>query len=261
MTGRFALEWRSAAGLSWLTWEGAGVEAAFPTRAGGVSAPPFSSLNLSFTVGDDVANVRENRRRLCAAIGLRTDRLVVSRQVHGSTLRWVGEGEAGRGALDQSDGIADCDGLLTAACDLGLGVTTADCLPVVIVALTDEGSALAVVHAGWRGVLERIVGQAAAALARRGRLLAAVIGPSIGPCCFVVDEDLAARFASRSPDVVRGSHVDLWAAAAADLTAAGVPAMDLTVTGVCTSCDRRFFSHRRDDGLTGRHLTVAWRHG
>lgn len=259
MGERFVLEWREAAGLRWLAWEGAGMVAVFPTREGGVSAAPWDTLDLGLSVGDEPAHVLENRRRLCAAVGLPLDRLVVPHQVHSTTIGWVGEAEAGRGALDVATAIADCDGLLTDVPDLGLAVSWADCLPVVIAAAGDDGVVLAVAHAGWRGALDGIIGKAAVALARRGRLLGAVVGPSIGPCCFVVDEALRARFAARFPGVVRGNAVDLWAAATADLVASGVPSGDITVAGICTADDERFFSHRRDHGSTGRHLGVAWR--
>jgi YfiH family protein len=261
MSERFVLEWREAAGLRWLVWEGAGVVAVFPTRQGGVSAPPWDTLNLGLSVGDEPAHVLENRLRLCAAVGLPLDRLVVPHQVHGTTLRWVGETEAACGARDLATAIEACDGLLTEVPDLGLAISTADCLPVVIAAATEDGVALAAVHAGWRGTLEGIVGQAAVALARRGRLLGAVVGPSIGPCCFVVDDGLRARFAARFPGAARGNAVDLWAAAATDLSAAGVPSGGIAVAGVCTASDAAFFSHRRDQGSTGRHLAIAWRRG
>lgn len=258
MSAPFKLEWRSDAGMRWLSWEGGGASAAFPTRAGGVSPAPWNTLNLGFSVEDAAAHVLENRRRFAAALDLSLDRLVVPRQVHGSELRWVGDAEAGRGASSAQGAIADCDGLLSEAPGLGLAVSTADCLPIVIVADGEEGVALASVHAGWRGVLAGIAGRAAAELAGHGRLLGAVIGPSIGPCCFVVDDALRARFGARFPGATRAAAVDLWEAARADLLAAGVPAAGLTVSGVCTCCDRAFYSHRRDAGLTGRHLTVAW---
>jgi len=255
----FLLEWREAQGLHWLAWEGAGVAAAFPTREGGVSPAPYDALNLSLSVGDAPAAVLENRRRLCAAVGVSQERLVVPGQVHGTALALVGEAEAGRGAGDRETVIHDHDGLLTSAPGLGLAVSYADCVPVVIAACDDDGPTLAAVHAGWRGMIAGIVGKAAAALARRGRLRGAVIGPSIGPCCFAVDDALRARFAARFPGSAGGHAVDLWACARADLEAAGVPPAGITVTAVCTSSDARFFSHRRDHGLTGRHLAIAWR--
>jgi polyphenol oxidase len=255
----FQMDWREAAGLSWLQWEGAGVAAAFPSREGGVSPAPFGSLNLGLSVADEPANVLENRRRFCAALGVGHERLVVPGQVHGTALAWVGEAEAGRGALDRETVIHDHDGLLTAAPALGLGASYADCVPVVIAASGADGPEVAVVHAGWRGMLAGIVGQAAAALSCRGRLLGAVVGPSIGPCCFTVDEALRRRFDDRFPGVAGESTVDLWACATRELAAAGVPAQAVTSAALCTAGDERFFSHRRDHGSTGRHLAIAWR--
>jgi len=258
---RFTLEWRTDDGLRWLRWGGAGVEAAFPTREGGLSAGPYATLNLGLAVGDDPATVLANRRRFAAAIGLALERWVVPAQVHGTRLAAVAEADAGRGARDLATTVADTDALLTGAPGLGLVVSHADCVPVVVVAAGDDGPALATVHAGWRGMLDGIVERAAATLARRGRPLGAVVGPSIGPCCFTVDDRLRRRFDARFPGVVEGGAVDLWACAARQLVAAGVPAEEITSTGLCTSCDRRFFSHRRDRGASGRHLSVAWRSG
>jgi len=253
------VEWREAGGVRWLQWQGAGVVAAFPTREGGVSPAPCDSLNLGLSVDDEPDNVLENRRRFCSAVGMRQERLVVPGQVHGTALDWVGETEAGRGAFDGETVIHDHDGLLTATSSLGLAVSYADCVPVVIAARGADGPEFAVVHAGWRGMLAGIVGQAAAALARRGRLLGAVVGPSIGPCCFSVDQELRARFDARFPGSAGESTVDLWACVRRDLEAAGVPPAAVTVTALCTASDGRFFSHRRDRGSTGRHLAIAWR--
>ena len=257
MTG-FVCEWRAEGGLRWLRWGGAGVEAAFPSREGGLSAGPYATLNLGLAVGDDPAAVLENRRRLGTAIGLEVERWVVPSQVHGRHLVEVGEAEAGRGARDLTSTIAETDALLTAAPGLGLAVSHADCVPVVIAAAGREGPVVAAVHAGWRGMLDGIVEDAAAALTRRGRPLGAVVGPSIGPCCFTVDDGLRRRFDARFPGVVTDATVDLWECAARQLRAAGVPAGEITLTRLCTSCDGRFFSHRRDKGVTGRHLSPAW---
>ena len=260
MSETFSLEWREAGGLSWLAWEGAGVAAAFPTREGGVSPAPYDSLNLGLSVADEPANVLANRRHWCAAVGLAVDRLVVPGQVHGTALVEVGAAEAGRGSLDPDDVIKETDALLTAVPGIGLAVSYADCVPVAIAARdADGGPMLATVHAGWRGMLAGIVGQAAEALARRGRLLGAVVGPSIGPSRFGVDDAVRARFAARFPGSAGASTVDLWRCARLELEAAGLPPAAVTVAGLCTASDARFFSHRRDRGLTGRHLAIAWR--
>jgi YfiH family protein len=259
MNEPFTLEWRETDALRWLQWEGAGVAAAFPTRDGGVSPAPFDSLNLGLSTDDAPVNVLENRRRLCAAVGVPQERLVVPGQVHGTGLAWVGDADAGRGAFDRETVIHDHDGLLTSAAGMGLAVSYADCVPVVIVARGADGPELTAVHAGWRGMLAGIVGQAAEALAHRGRLVGAVVGPSIGPCCFTVDEGLRSRFDTRFPGSVADGAVDLWACARRDLEAAGVPPAAVSVAALCTADDVRFFSHRRDHGMTGRHLAIAWR--
>ena len=252
-------EWQERDGVSWLAWEAGGVTVAFPARQGGVSAPPFDSLNLGLSVEDRPEDVLENRRRFCAAVGLPQERLVIPGQVHGTTLAWVGEAEAGRGAFDSPSVIREHDGLLTRAAGLGLGISYADCVPVVIVADGEEGPAFATVHAGWRGMIAGIVGKAAGKLARGRRLVAAVVGPSIGPCCFAVGEELRRRFEARFPGSAGATTVDLWRCARMDLEAAGVPVGAISVAGLCTASDGRFFSHRRDAGATGRHLAVAWR--
>jgi hypothetical protein len=160
MAERFGLEWRGAGAVRWLQWEGAGVAVAFPTRDGGVSPAPYASLNLGLSTDDEPGNVLENRRRLCAAVGLPQERLVVPGQVHGTALTWVGEADAGRGAFDRQTVVHDHDGLLTAASEVGLAVSYADCVPVVIAARGADGPELAAVHAGWRGMLAGIVGPA-----------------------------------------------------------------------------------------------------
>ena len=259
VAGADHFEWRERDGVSWLAWEAIGVSAAFPAREGGVSAPPFDSLNLGLSVNDRAQDVLENRRRLCAAIGLPPERLVVPGQVHGTTLAWVGEAEAGRGALDSPSVIREHDGLLTEAAGLGLVISYADCVPVVVVAEGAEGPLFATVHAGWRGMIAGIAARAAAELAARGRLVAAAVGPSIGPCCFTVDDGVRRRFQARFPGSSGATTVDLWRCASMDLEAAGVPAAAISVAGLCTASDERFFSHRRDAGATGRHLAVAWR--
>ena len=118
------------------------------------------------------------------------------------TARPCGGSERPRRAAARSTArrvIGEHDGLLTAAAGLGLVISYADCVPIVIVAEGEEGPLYATVHAGWRGMIAGIGGLAAAELGRRGRLVAAAMGPSIGPCCFAVDDGLRRRFEARYP--------------------------------------------------------------
>jgi hypothetical protein len=222
----------------------------FTTREGGVSTGAFESLNLSATVGDDPALVRENWRRLREATGLAFARV---RQVHGCR---VVEAEAGTEPVEEADGVT------TSASGVAACVSVADCVPVL---LADPRSrAVAAVHAGWRGT---IGGAAVAGVkvlvdrygARPGEILAA-IGPGIGPCCFEVSRDLAVRFRDEVGPVTasprdHGSRVDLWRANEVLLRRAGLRRDQIETLGRCTSCEERtFFSHRRDRGVTGRHV-------
>jgi hypothetical protein len=207
-------------------------------------------LNLSATVGDDPAHVRENWDRLRAATGLDFARV---RQVHGCR---VVEAEAGTEPVEEADVVA------TASPGVAACVSVADCVPVL---LADPGSgAVAAVHAGWRGTIGGAAAAGVKALvdrhgARPGDLLAA-IGPGIGPCCFEVSRDLAVRFRDEVGPVTatprdHGSRVDLWRANELLLRRAGVARRRIETLGRCTSCeDGKFFSHRRDRGITGRHV-------
>lgn len=245
--------------LLWLATEGAGWRLAFGTRLGGVSEGPYESLNIGLSVGDQPPAVLENRRRFLAAVGLSLDDLVVPGQVHGVAVRLVGDGERGRGARSRETVVDDTDALLTQTAGLPLMVSFADCVPVFLAAELDAGrTALALAHAGWRGMLAGVISETAAALRRLGRLTAAVVGPSIGPCCFAVGDTVGSALEARFPGVWRDGRVDLWACAAQELASAGLPPQAIANPRLCTSCDRRFYSHRRDQGLSGRQAAVAW---
>lgn len=260
MTGGGLVAWREAAGVTYLDLSdalGAPVRALFSTRLGGVSPPPFATLNLGRRTPDDPARVEENWRRFGRAGGFPPERVVTGEQVHGARVGVVRRAGDAPGA---------CDALVTAAAGPVLAVLAADCVPIYIVSRRPPAVALA--HAGWRGTLAGVGPAAAAALAEAAgvspRELAAVIGPSIGPCCYPVGEEVAAAFVRAfGPEAVRpgevAPRVDLWAANRAALLAAGLPAGQVHVAGLCTSCRRDvFFSHRAEGGRTGRMAAVAW---
>jgi YfiH family protein len=216
----------------------------FTTRAGGASSSPFNSLNFGDLVGDDPAAVAENWRQLGETTGLGFARV---RQVHGTQ---VVSGAAPTTPREEADGVISITAGV-AAC-----VAVADCVPILLA--RPDGSAVAAVHAGWRGTLAGVAGEGVRALAAGGDGEAplAVIGPSIGPCCYQVSDQLAAQFAAAfGPRVVqrgeRGPRLDLWAANERALRDAGV--VRVAVLRRCTACEPRlFFSHRRDGGRTGR---------
>jgi YfiH family protein len=207
-----------------------GGTALFTTRRGGVSEGPYASLNLGSWTDDDSQRVEENRERVREQAGM--ERLAQGRQVHGTRI-----------AVD-AQGIEEADGQVTTRPGVAAIVLVADCLPVALAGPAGVG----VVHAGWRGLAAGVL---EAGVEAAGAVCAA-IGPGIGPCCYEVGDDVRAVFGTTEPTL------DLKAIARGRLEAAGV--REIHDCGLCTSCDaERFFSHRRDRGVTGRQAGLAWR--
>jgi polyphenol oxidase len=149
-----------------------------------------------------------------------------------------------------------CDGLWSDEPEQPMLLLTADCVPVALARANGTGPALAVLHVGWRGLLAGIVASAARELGG-GRLRAAV-GPSIGPCCYEVGDDVAEPFRARfGRDVVREGKLDLWRSTELALREAGCEAVERI--DLCTFCHPElFFSHRRDRGITGRQGVIGY---
>jgi len=228
-----------------IRWEAPGpFEVAFSTRLGGVSGAAFESLNLGLLTDDEPANVEENRRRLCDAVGADPGRLSMNRQVHAAVVNRAQAGERGR----------DGDGLWTDEPGLPMLKVTADCLPVAL-ARTNGRPALALLHAGRLGLIEGILDAGVATL---GGKIAAIIGPGIGPCCYEVGDEIADAYRSRfGARALRGRNLDLWEVGERILHDAGVAAVERL--DLCTACDpERFFSHRRDAGVTGRQGVIGY---
>jgi YfiH family protein len=211
-----------------------GGTALFTTRRGGVSEGPFASLNLGPRTDDDAERIGENRARVERLTG---GRLAQAHQVHGTDV------------VADPDARPDADGQVTARPGVAAIALTADCLPIALVAPEGVG----MLHAGWRGLAGGVIANGVEALRRLGaERIAAAIGPGAGPCCYEVGDEVHAAFGTS------GRTVDLKAIARARLEAAGVEMVH--DCGLCTIHDpERFFSHRRDDGVTGRQAGVAWR--
>jgi YfiH family protein len=229
-----------------------GGRVAFSTRQGGVSEGPYESLNLGILTDDDPGAVRENRALLAASCGLGIDRVAMGWQVHGVDIQeWHAPPENGS-YEDPSVDARKVDGHVTSVPGLGLLVLVADCLPVALVA----PGRVAMVHCGWRGLAGGIVERALAEFDFRGPVSAA-IGPGIGPCHYEVGQEVLGAFADLD-GVASGRMLDLKAVAAAKLTNAGVD--HVHDVDRCTYCEPDvFFSHRRDNGVTGRQGGMAWR--
>ncbi len=181
----------SLALLTWPALDESGADAAVTARSGGVSSGPYATLNLSLSVGDDPANVLENRSRLAAGFGARLDDFVFAGQVHGAGVRVVGEADRGRGAFSLAGAVPDTDALVTRSPGVVLAILTADCVPIVL--HDPVAGVLACVHAGWRGTVARVSAAAVAAMQSLGSRpsdLIAGIGPAIAPARYQVGPDV-----------------------------------------------------------------------
>ncbi len=234
-----------------------GLNHAVMTRIGGVSQGPYATLNLGHTVGDDLAAVEENHRRVFGALGLEGGQVVSPHQVHSARVGVVGR--AHLGTVQPST-----DALLTEAPAVPLLMRFGDCAPVLF--FDPARRVVGIAHAGWRGVVEGIVEATVRALTERLGCdpagLWAGIGPTIGPCCYEVGPEVVVAVEAACPPgagVVRRvdgrSYLDLPAAVQAQLCAAGVERVE--DSGLCTSCRvDEFFSHRAERGRTGRFGVV-----
>lgn len=246
---------------------------AFFTRLGGVSPPPWDSLNFLASVGDDPAAVIENRRRAASALGLRPERLYFLSQVHGSAFRVLDDSE------DWDEVVRSVgDITLSRTAGVGCGVRTADCVPVLLA--DPRSGAVAAIHSGWRGTADRVVMTGVRALRElaggEGELIAA-IGPHIEACCFEVGDDVARELAGAStagesavllqspkdprdpknPKSPGKPHVDLRRIVRAQLEEVGLAPGSIDDVRGCTVCNvTQFHSFRRDRDRSGRLLSA-----
>jgi YfiH family protein len=230
--------------LSWPALDRLGAEVMVTTRHGGVSAGPYASLNLSFSVGDDPASVRENRQRVAAALGAGLGEFVFARQVHGGRAEIVSDADRGRGTLEAGDAIPDADALVTRDPGTVLAILVGDCVPIVL--YDPVAQVLAGVHAGWRGTVAGVTRAALAAMAGLGSRPADVLaglGPAIAPDRYQVGDDVRqgviAVLRDDAASVLRPDGtgrwlLDLWSANRMMLARAGVPEEQIHVAAVPT---------------------------
>ena len=234
----------------------AGFPHGFSTRVGGVSPPPWDSLNLGGSCGDQPDRVSENFRRFCAAVGTDPERLVKNQQVHGDSVRTVTGADVT--SFPGQPGTVEADGLLTQERGVCLAAFSADCIPVLL--CDPVKKAACAVHAGWRGtalgIAARGVERMAQVCGSDPRDVLAAIGPGISACCFETHADVpdglrAHMGAGAEPFLhpIPGTdkyHVDLKGANRSWLLQAGLLPEHIAVCGACTACETEtFWSHRR----------------
>jgi polyphenol oxidase len=224
-----------------------GAFALFSTRHGGISKPPYDTLNLGLLTGDEKHRVMQNRHRLADRLEVAPDRVGMGWQVHGADLQVWRQFMRSRFADPHAD-LAKVDGHVTSDDWFALLVLVADCLPVAL----SDGHRAAMLHCGWRGIAAGILERA---LEHFDGTPEAAVGPGIGRCCYEVGEEVLAAF-SDLDGVADGRMLDLRAVVARRLERAGVRQVEHV--DLCTSCNPElFFSHRRDGPETGRQCGVA----
>ena len=234
---------------------------AFCTREGGVSEDDYQSLNMSFREGDEEFHVLQNWNKLAGSFGIPMENFLVLNQVHRDGILVIPP----RGEYFTSREGLDYDAIVTNRTHLAICIKTADCAPIFVV--DPENKVIAAVHAGWRGTAAGISAKVVRLMQNqygsRPSALLAAIGPSIGRCCYEVDEPAAAAFCSHKNAkafLLPGKRKDRWMldlaqANRGQLAESGVPDAGIDVSGLCTVCRQdAFFSHRGSGGVTGRQI-------
>ena len=235
---------------------------AFTTRMGGVSTGDCTSMNLSFTRGDDEAAVRENYRRIAAALGTDAKQFVCSDQTHTTNVRRVTKADAGKGVVIPKD-YTDVDGLITNEPGIVLSTFYADCVPLYFVDPVHRAIGLS--HSGWRGTVNKMGQVTIEAMKRefgsRAADLYCAIGPSICQDCYEISRDVAEEFMKAFPEHVNDIllqkseekfQLDLWKANEIVMLESGILPEHLAVTNICTRCNpTELFSHRASKGKRG----------
>ncbi|RZT23023.1 peptidoglycan editing factor PgeF [Fictibacillus sp. BK138] len=250
------------------------ITAGFTMRAGGYSPMPFNSLNMGFHVKDNPRYVQDNRKTFADEINFPIQNWVGSKQVHGTKIVEVTEENRGRGSLDFETAIPDADGLYTKVENVLLTSLYADCVPLYF--YSPKNNLIGLAHAGWRGTVGKIGPKMVELWCEKENEdiheIKAAIGPAIGECCYEVDEKVirevkAALNKKEDPDVFTANKNDRYQLNLQRLNEilllqAGVLPENIIVSQQCTSCENSlFFSHRKDNGKTGRMMSFIGRKG
>lgn len=266
----------SALGLKAQVLNLPGLAHVFTTRMGGVSTGEFASLNLKYPVDDKDetggdAHVTENRRRVCESLNLPFERMVACQQVHEAVVQTVTSAEAGRGARSHADGFPGTDGLLSAEAGIALMVMVADCYPVLMA--DPVRRVAAAVHSGWRGTQKGIAVVALEQMIAQGCKpgdIRLAIGPGIGYARFEVGPEVVAAFGDAidasdpqvcvpQPDGSGKYRLNLPEILRRQALAAGLDPAHVEIVPGCTLSDERFYSYRRQQGVTGRQAgLIGW---
>lgn len=227
-------------------------------RTGGISPPPFDSLNTNASSGDVNSNVQENRKRVCEAIGANLRDVVIIDVCHGDQVAIVSEA----GEIN-SDDLRNADALITKRPGACLFLSTADCNPLFMFDPVSKQIGLA--HIGWRGVAANLAEKFVKAMCENGcndpSQLVAALGPSIGPCCYRMRNPAQLTMPGWSQYLSTGSDgltaIDLWSPVRDQLVSAGLKIESIELPNICTACNtQHFFSFWAEKPATGRFPSV-----
>ncbi len=253
--------------LTWPAFDPFPVDVMVTTRHGGVSSGCYATLNLALHVGDNPADVLENRRRAAAMVGSDPGDFVYCNQAHGRGARIVTGDDRGRGAKSLEDAIGQTDALVTSSPGTVLVVTVADCVPIVL--YDRRAHVIACVHAGWRGTVKRVAEAALQAMEQLGshpENVIAGLGPAIAPDRYQVGDEVAGAvqesFGRHAEAVLRPDGagkwlLDLWTANLILLSEAGVPRDRIHVAAVPSGADPGLFFSDRANRPCGRFGLIA----
>lgn len=258
--GKEQLEYREKGGVYYLSFpilENSGlVKHGFSTRFGGVSEGCYSTMNFSFSRGDEKEHVLENYRRISNALGVDENRMVLSHQTHTTNVRVVTAEDAGKGVIKERD-YRDVDGLITNVPGITLVTFYADCVPLYF--LDPVHKAIGLSHSGWRGTVKRMGQVTIEAMGRnygtKPEDVIACIGPSICQDCYEIGEEVAEEFKTGFDpgyweelllDKKNGKYqLDLWRSNELIFLEAGIRPEHIQITDICTHCNPdALFSHR-----------------
>lgn len=238
-----------------------GLTAGITARGGGVSAQPWATLNCALHVGDRDEDVIENRRRVSEALHFALEDWTSAEQTHGCRIQVVQAADRGRGSMSRTTAFADTDGLVTDVRGVLLTTCYADCVPLYVV--DPKQGAIGIAHAGWKGTAQQIAIKIVQIMEQtygsKAEDMFAAIGPSIGACCYEVDDRVVEAIGLPAPMRQENGRymLDLKEANRQFMIRAGIKPNNIERSAYCTSCRTDlFFSHRAEEGRTGR--MAAW---
>jgi polyphenol oxidase len=247
-----------------------GLAAGMTTKNGGASKGNYETLNLGFHVGDDRSDVCINRGKVSELLKFPLNTWVGAEQTHGIHLKKISKADRGKGSKSYEDSFKDTDGFYTNEEGILLSLCFADCVPLFFIA--PESRMIGIAHAGWKGTVGQIAKEMINAWGREGinpQQIFVAIGPSICEKCYIVDQRVINLVENTLVDVETlpynlindGQYsLDLREVNRQIIVNSGVPDINIQMTGFCSSCDKEFFSHRRDQGRTGRMVSfIGWK--